>query len=176
MSNGNLRSHAAAGCHTEGSVHKARPQATLFTPDKRMLALCPRLDGRDSFAPSSDQDSDDKDDEQDAFDTKLAACPKNKLRRYKAPPVIDLPWPQKQQVRLQFEHDLRGIQFRLAILTRPIDKMVLDVVEDPRLKQDQIEEFLDTIGVLLRHVKKISHDVRDVRVRNLYEAHDIGTL
>ncbi|KAF9949713.1 hypothetical protein BGZ72_008562 [Mortierella alpina] len=141
-----------------------------------MLALYPQLDGRDCFAPSSDQDSDDKDDEQDAFDTKLAACPKNKLRKYKAPPVTDLPWPQKQQVRLQFEHDLRGLQSRLAMVTHPIDRMVLDVVGDPQLEQDQIEEFLHTIGRLLCHVEKISHYVRDVRVRNLYVTRDIGTL
>ncbi|KAG9323624.1 hypothetical protein KVV02_000567, partial [Mortierella alpina] len=56
-------------------------EESCFEPDKKLLALYPHLDGRNFFAPSPDAHSDDENDKQDKFDTALASCPKNKLRK-----------------------------------------------------------------------------------------------
>ncbi|KAF9274481.1 hypothetical protein BGZ68_000639 [Mortierella alpina] len=159
-----------------GDYVKSQPQASFFKPDKRLLKLCPNLDGRDFYAPPSDSDSYDPDDEQDAFETALTDCPKNKHRKYTAPPITDLPWPEKHKLRQQFDHDLQGIQSNLATLTRPVDKMVLDILDDARLSADQMEEFLATAGGIMRHIKRISHQIYDLCVQNLDKAHDLGVL
>ncbi|KAF9406044.1 hypothetical protein BGZ94_003269 [Podila epigama] len=152
------------------------PQTVYLKPDEQLLTLCPGLDYQDFFNPPSDRTTKQITEEQDALDTSLAQCPKNKLQHYTAPPITDVPWPEKHRFRQQFDHDLQSIQSKLAVFSRRMDKMVMDTLEDDRLGPDQINDSLENVGTLVDGLREISHHVHDLRTQNLEKAHGLNVL
>lgn len=149
-----------------------RPQVYDLKPDEKLLALCPSLDGRDFFAP----DKGDTEDEREEIDHVLAACPRNKMQKYTAPPITDVPWPDIQKTRQHLDHDMASIQAKLANATRPLDKFMLDTIVDDRFDDQLTDELLEFADQMRRQLRHISHALHDLRVQNLDKAHGLDML
>ncbi|KAG0345032.1 hypothetical protein BGZ54_005686, partial [Gamsiella multidivaricata] len=127
-----------------------RPQICDLKPDQRLLTLCPSLDGKHFFTPESGG----TDDEKEELDQLLASCPRNKLQKYTAPPITEVPWPDHQKARQYFDSELASIQAQLAQLTHPIDKLMPDTLADDRYDDMQSDELLTFADQMRRLLQK----------------------
>ncbi|KAF9895657.1 hypothetical protein BX616_009131, partial [Lobosporangium transversale] len=98
------------------------------------------------------------------------------LQKYSAPPITDLPWPDSAKLRQQFDSDLASIQSKLAIHTRPLDKYVLDAMQDDSRSDESTLSAIEGVSDLIEHIKQISHYIHDLRVQNLERAHGLQLL
>jgi len=156
-----------------------RPQAQDLKPDQKLLALCPALDRRHFYSPATSDDQlvkEAAEEAKDERDAAIAACPRNKLQKFTAPLVTDLPWPEKHRSRQLFDQDLASIQTKLAHLTRPMDRFILDTLGDRRLDDEQTEEYLAFANDMVNYIQDISHHINDLRTQNLERAHGLDML
>jgi len=151
------------------------PQTYILTPDDDLLKICPFLEGKDFFVPNSDK-KDTYETERDQLTTAISSCPKNKLQKYSAPPVTDLPWPDKQKSRQHFDKDLSDLQAKLASHTRLIDNATMELLRDNELSAEATEKYLEIFSNLRTHTKFLSHSVHDARVQNLEHAHGMQII